>query len=745
MRELDNQGGFVLVAIVMALAIVGAVAFLLNREGGMGVRLAGSSFEATQARYVAEAGLEHERWRLNRAGCVAYTNLPSTALGNDTYSATVASTSGSPVTITGTGTLVTGASHQLRRSGVPIFGDLRTDSIRPTSGGIRDTYLADGALSNTAFGGSPDLVLSDATSVDRALIRFDLSNLPTTTRVTSAILELELEDIAFGGAGSARVHRATGRWTESEATWNERRSGATWTTPGGDHDPQIEASTDIDVAQLGSTQWDVTPLTASWVRGTNPNRGLLLAVSPGIDGASFSSGDRVCGQHPKLTVTYSCECGQPCQLVEALGQTCAWDSLPNTNAAEFSTAGGGDIWDITFLPECVAFNAVAAPADGAWLGVDYSSSTVYMVDTAGNLLTSFVVAPQHILGIELVPSGAWVDHLALADESDQAVYYVDLAGNVQGSFSTSGFSQHPVGVAFIQSSATGIYDGHLAISSDKDGFGTSSSAVYVVDQAGSLKMTIDLSALTPEPWGVAHLPGTDRLLVAAKDGWVYVIDFTGALIAQYDAAAFGATQVQGIAVNPLTGDHVVNDHDTATVKYLNSFASGYRDEFSDNPPSYAGNDGALTWSGDWQELGESDGVNQGRVQVKPGPWCASTRCLRIGSNDEESIAGRGASREADLSGFASATLSFSYRRQKMDDGAGSVTLAVSGDGGLNWTDLTSYDMNSGSDTSQIPQAFDITPHMGPNTQIRFLGSGSAIEAYIRFDDIDIASAGCGAS
>ena len=742
MRELDNQGGFVLVAIVMALAIVGAVAFLLNREGGMGVRLAGSSFEATRARYVAEAGLEHERWRLNRAGCVAYTNLPSTALGNDTYSATVASTSGSPVTITGTGTLVTGASHQLRRSGIPIFGDLRTDSIRPSSGGIRDTYLADGALSNTAFGGSPDLVLSDTTSVDRALIRFDLSNLPTTTRVTSAILELELEDIAFGGAGSARVHRATRDWTESEATWNERRSGATWTTPGGDYDPQIEASTDIDVAQLGSTQWDVTPLTASWVRGTNPNHGLLLAVSPGIDGASFSSGDRVCGQHPKLTVTYSCECGQPCQLVEALGQTCAWDSLPNTSAAEFSTAGGGDVWDITFLPECVAFNAVAAPADGAWLGVDYSSSTAYMVDMAGNLLTSFVVAPQHVLGIELVPSGAWVDHLALADESDQAVYYVDLAGNVQGSFSTSGFSQHPVGVAFIQSSATGIYDAHLAISSDKDGFGSSISAVYLVDQAGSLKLTIDVSALTPEPWGVTHLPGTDRLLVASKTGLVSVIDFAGTLLAQYDAAAFGATQVQGLAINPLTGDHVVNDHDTASVKYLSSFASGYRDEW--NSMSFAGSDGALPWSNDWQELGENDGANQGSVMVRGGSRCASSRCLRIGENGA-SIVDRGVSREMDLSGFARATLSFSYRRRKLRDGVGSVTLAVSRDAGLNWTDLATYDINAGSDSGQVPQAFDITPHMGPSTQIRFLGSGNNAEGYVRFDDIDIASAGCSAS
>ena len=739
MREPDSQGGFVLIAIVMALAIVGAVAFLLNRQGAMGVKLAGSSFEATQARYVAEAGFEHERWRLNQRNCVAYTDLPTSAFGSHTYSATVASTSGSPVTITGTGTLATGASHQLRRSNVPIFGDLRVDSIRPSSGGIRDTYLADGALSNTAFGASPDLLVSDATSVDRALIGFDLSNLPSTTRVTSAVLELDLEDVAFGGAGSTEVHRVTRRWTESEVTWNERRSGATWTTPGGDYDPQVVASTGIDVAQLGSTQWDVTPLVASWVSGRDPNHGMLLTASNGIDGARFSSGDRVCGQYPRLTVTYTCECGQPCQLVGALGQTCSWDSLPNAKVGEFSTTGGGDIWDFTFLPECVTFNGVAAPADGAWLGVDYSSSTAYMVDTAGNPLTSLVVVPQNVLGIELIRSGAWIDHLALADEADQEVYYLDLSGNVQGSFSTAGFTQHPVGVAFIHSSATGTYDGYLAISSDKDGLGGSVSAIYIVDQAGSLKMTIDVSALTPEPWGVTHLPGTDRLLVAAKVGPVYVIDLAGALIAQYDAAAFGATQVQGLAINPLTGDHVVNDHDTATVKYLNSFASGYRDEF--NSQSFAGSNGALLWSNAWQELGESNGANQGRVRVSAGVRCASTRCLRIGANGG-SIIGRGVSRAADLTGFSRATLSFSYRRWKINDGAGSVTLAVSSDGGTSWTDLATYDVNAGSDASQVPEAFDLTPHMGPNTQIRFLGLGNDVKGYIHFDNIDIASAGC---
>ncbi len=389
----------------------------------------------------------------------------------------------------------------------------------------------------------------------------------------------------------------------------------------------------------------------------------------------------------------------------------------------------------------MTFNGVTAPTDGAWLGVDYSSSTVYMVDTAGNLLTNLVVAPQNILGIELIQSGVWVDHLALADEADQEVYYADLSGTVQFSFSTSGFTQHPVGVAFIHSSATGTYDGHLAISSDKDGLGASISAIYLVDQAGSLKTTIDVSALTPEPWGVTHLPGTDRLLVAAEEGQVYVIDFTGALIAQYDAAAFGATEVQGLAINPLTGDHVVNDHDTETVKYL-SFASGYRDEF--NTKSFAGSDGALPWGNAWQELGENDGAKNGRVKVSAGDWCASTRCLRIGA-DGAGITGRGVRREADLSGLTRATLSFSYRRRKLDDGAGSVTLAVSSDGGVNWTDLATYDMNAGSDASQVPQAFDITPHMSPSTQIRFLGSGNNVKGYVHFDDVDIQSAGCGGS
>ena len=120
-------------------------------------------------------------------------------------------------------------------------------------------------------------------------------------------------------------------------------------------------------------------------------------------------------------VTYSCECGQPCRLVGALGQTCDWDNLPDAQVAEFSTAGGGDIWDVTFLPTCTTFNGVAVPANGAWLGVDYASSRVYMVDTLGNLLTSLVVAPQHVLGIELIQSGLWVDHLALADESDEEI------------------------------------------------------------------------------------------------------------------------------------------------------------------------------------------------------------------------------------------------------------------------------------------------------------------------------------
>jgi hypothetical protein len=166
----------------------------------------------------------------------------------------------------------------------------------------------------------------------------------------------------------------------------------------------------------------------------------------------------------------------------------------------------------------------------------------------------------------------------------------------------------------------------------------------------------------------------------------------------------------------------------------------YLDQF--NAVAYNGNDGALAWSGEWQELGESDGPGTGRVRVNANAsHCASGNCLRIGGT-EVSIAGRGVSREADLAGATSAELTFtvSYSRS---NGA-SVTLEISADGGSNWTPLATYPFSSPTPTTPTVQTHDISAYAAADTQIRFVGSGSTGDpAYLFIDEVKIDLSGGG--
>jgi len=88
----------------------------------------------------------------------------------------------------------------------------------------------------------------------------------------------------------------------------------------------------------------------------------------------------------------------------------------------------------------------------------------------------------------------------------------------------------------------------------------------------------------------------------------------------------------------------------------------------------------------------------------------------------------------DLSGAASATLSFSYRRGTGANG-GNIKIEVSNNGGTTWTTLQTYSMNS-SDASQVAQAFDLTAYIFPNTQVRFVRSGNMNRLYYA-DNIEI--------
>lgn len=156
-----------------------------------------------------------------------------------------------------------------------------------------------------------------------------------------------------------------------------------------------------------------------------------------------------------------------------------------------------------------------------------------------------------------------------------------------------------------------------------------------------------------------------------------------------------------------------------------------RDEFS--AVAYSGNNGTQNWVNDWQETGEADGPTSGTMQVVADAQCAAGNCFQFGGGGGGPPTS--VSREVDLSGGTSATLTFNYLRTAGGNG-GSIKVEVSNNGGTSWTTLQTYNMN-GSDVSQIPQSFDITAFVAANTQVQFVRSGN-VKRFLLVDDIEIA-------
>jgi MSHA biogenesis protein MshQ len=149
--------------------------------------------------------------------------------------------------------------------------------------------------------------------------------------------------------------------------------------------------------------------------------------------------------------------------------------------------------------------------------------------------------------------------------------------------------------------------------------------------------------------------------------------------------------------------------------------------------AYNGNDGTQNWVNNWQETGEADGPTNGKMQVVADAQCAAGNCFQFGGGGGGSITE--VSREVDLSGAASATVTFSYRRGVGGNG-GTIKLEASGDGGSTWTTLQTYTMN-GNDASQVLQTFDLTAYIASNARVRFVRTGNVKRLYFA-DNVEIA-------
>jgi hypothetical protein len=220
------------------------------------------------------------------------------------------------------------------------------------------------------------------------------------------------------------------------------------------------------------------------------------------------------------------------------------------------------------------------------------------------------------------------------------------------------------------------------------------------------------------------------LSIAARDGLVGLSDGTG--ISPY----FFQSDLSGYCLCSFAGD-LNGDQDTDFADYAifagfwlrhydASLMESVRDEF--NTVSYGGNDGTENWSTDWQESGESDGPADGIL------WVDSEGSLRIGHKDTKEQPALSLTREADLSGATTATLTYDYMIEKRKGGTGFVSVEVSGDGGSSWALLGVYAYSPDSGSA----SFDVTSYISSHTQIRFaIPAGIKIKMYMYVDNVQI--------
>ena len=325
------QNGYILLTVVFTLIILATLSFLLSQESAFNTGTANREQQMQSAQYVAEAGLQHAIWQLNQANCTGYTDLTSINFNDHQYTVSITdtsgnpTTSGSPVILVSTATLTNGATKTITRSEIKLYETTTSLLTLQPGSESEDTYLWDGAHKNKNFGLSPILSLDNAGKERTSLLKFDLSSLTSNMLFKSALLSLYLEGGRDLSNGVLNLHRVTRTWEEGQeydnvpgdpgATYLDYDGSNPWSNPGGDYDITVASTLTISSLIPGWYDWDVSSLIQSWHNNTQINNGLLLRASGSgnVDKIEFASSDAASSaNHPKLTITYNCECGAIC-------------------------------------------------------------------------------------------------------------------------------------------------------------------------------------------------------------------------------------------------------------------------------------------------------------------------------------------------------------------------------------------------------------------------------------------------
>jgi len=308
-RRVGRGAGFVLLPVVLLLTLIASMAWLASRDTGLNSAMAGGTTDQDKARLAAEAGLQRAIVKMHATGCggtypiVLLTPVKDSAFDGASYNAFAFPLSGSPVSLTSTGTYGS-ASVTLTRANVPMHQAATvTMTLQPGSAGV-DTYLKN--TGSSQYGGQN--AMNAAAGTTFPMLWFDLSTIPAGSQVTAATLSTYAG--SGNGSGPVALHRVTRTWTEA-ANWSTTDGASTpWTTPGGDAVAAPAATTTFNGSGGTWLNWDVTELADRWIKGSLPNQGVQVRVDTAISSLSLaSSDDSNATNRPKLAVTFQPPCG----------------------------------------------------------------------------------------------------------------------------------------------------------------------------------------------------------------------------------------------------------------------------------------------------------------------------------------------------------------------------------------------------------------------------------------------------
>jgi RHS repeat-associated protein len=219
--------------------------------------------------------------------------------------------------------VVDGYETNSRTVPMPVAGEARK-ILRPDPAAGRQTYVTFRSDYTECInrGEAERLkVGTDTNSIFRALLQFDLGEMPSNTTVTQATLSLWHPETSGASALTIRAHRLTGTWPEGTGkadctgdgpTWYETKGGVDWLNQGGDFDPAVVGTISVPAAQpAGWNTLNIASLAQQWARGEQPNQGLIFKLDNETIGAGkfvdyyaddFSVAPTL---RPKLSLTYT--------------------------------------------------------------------------------------------------------------------------------------------------------------------------------------------------------------------------------------------------------------------------------------------------------------------------------------------------------------------------------------------------------------------------------------------------------